>query len=459
MYSFWDREFCTDSLQYYHIPGLPHPIGILMVLYGGIHIVMSLITVIWIKSKEREAQAEHGKEDAAKSVIFPVFVNFLWLSIAVNIMAGLIVVLFPLDPINHNNTTTALLYSFMWSAQHVVIEGIAFLLMQKGCGKHASNRAATLALIWGTLTFLVMYYIFTVNEIIGGVITILWDTIIMTFYLCLWTVPDEMLFRRPAAIMYAKFWVYYRALTITINILVFFRETEDFASCGIIIVQIALFAILQPLVCYWTLLKDSRWWQGLDFNDAHTEQHDTIRAPLLGSDFSLSTAQSLADTMDRMRSQAQVKMLNFACIKVDFNKPLGSGSFSKVYKGSYRGKDCAIKLIYTVDLTADVIQRVAAEASILSAMRHPNIVNILGVSVLPPSVCLILELCSFGSLSDIIRGYGFDWNMSHRNPLRLNRVDILHLALGCARGIAAIHSYDSSVCHRDVKSFNFLGKN
>ena len=50
------------------------------------------------------------------------------------------------------------------------------------------------------------------------------------------------------------------------------------------------------------------------------------------------------------------------------------------------------------------------------------------------SVCLILELCSFGSLSDIIRGYGFDWNSANqRAPLKLAYTDVLYLALGCAR--------------------------
>ena len=40
-----------------------------------------------------------------------------------------------------------------------------------------------------------------------------------------------------------------------------------------------------------------------------------------------------------------------------------------VYRGTYQGKACAIKLIFTLDLTLDVIQRVAAEASILSAAQ------------------------------------------------------------------------------------------
>jgi hypothetical protein len=55
------------------------------------------------------------------------------------------------------------------------------------------------------------------------------------------------------------------------------------------------------------------------------------------------------------------------------------------------------------------------------------------------SVCLILELCSFGSLSDLIRGYGFDWSASHRSPLRLSYSDVLYLALGCARYVYSEH--------------------
>lgn len=70
---------------------------------------------------------------------------------------------------------------------------------------------------------------------------------------------------------------------------------------------------------------------------------------------------------------------------MDFKKALGAGSFSKVYKGEYAKAIVAIKLIYTNDITMDVIQRIAAEASILSTLRHnANIVQIYGVTVLPP---------------------------------------------------------------------------
>jgi len=41
--------------------------------------------------------------------------------------------------------------------------------------------------------------------------------------------------------------------------------------------------------------------------------------------------------------------------------------------------------------------------------------------------------------------------------LGLSLADKLYLALGCARGVAALHCYNG-VCHRDIKSFNFLGE-
>lgn len=456
------NAFCSDALTFYPIDGIikglpPNQIGLLMAISGILNIFMSLFTVIWIKRNEYEAQLDNGREDAAKSVIFPVFVVVLWLNVLANSYAGVIVALVPINPIGINDFKFSWLYASMYALQHTIIEGVAFLLMQKGCGYHAGKAAGKWALCWGIFTLFLMFYIFHTYGDLSDGLEIIWDAIMLAFYTALWLAPHDRLFRRPAVIPYSKFWVMYRSIAIIIQILFFFTETDEVGSCGYIILQIVFFALFQPLVCYWTLLQDSRWWQGLEIdNSSRMASYENIRSPLLGSDFSLASAQSLAATMDRIRVSGRVKMLNFACIKIDFRRTLGSGSFSKVYKGSYRGKECAIKLIYTVDLTTDVIRRVAAEASILSSIRHPNIVHIFGVSVLPPSVCLILEVCDFGSLSDIIRGYGFDWSLSQRAPLHLSQADILYLALGCARGLAAVHAYDPNLCHRDVKSFNFL---
>lgn len=114
----------------------------------------------------------------------------------------------------------------------------------------------------------------------------------------------------------------------------------------------------------------------------------------------------------------------------------------------------AIKLLYSLDLTEDMLERVMTEANILSTINHPNVVHIYGVAVFPPSVCLVLELCHYGSLADIL-------HISNANGyLSLSTQDKLFLALGCIGGVNAIHQFQSKtvrrMVHRDIKSFNFL---
>jgi hypothetical protein len=42
-----------------------------------------------------------------------------------------------------------------------------------------------------------------------------------------------------------------------------------------------------------------------------------------------------------------------------------------VCRGVYKKEPCAVKLIFTTDLTEEVISRVMAEASLLSAVKVP----------------------------------------------------------------------------------------
>lgn len=125
-----------------------------------------------------------------------------------------------------------------------------------------------------------------------------------------------------------------------------------------------------------------------------------------------------------MGGSSSANLINFAHVYIDKKTLLGFGSFSKVYLGKYKLAPVAIKLIFTMDLTESDIQRAASEATILSSINSKNIVKIYGVTVLPPSVCLVLELCAYGSLSDILRA---------PRALVLSGQDRMYLALGCAR--------------------------
>jgi hypothetical protein len=198
---------------------------------------------------------------------------------------------------------------------------------------------------------------------------------------------------------------------------------DDDGRCVFFVVYLVLDAPIQFLGTYLALLEDSRWWQGIG-NGMTTGSRNDSKSPLHGFDVSLCSAQELAKTLDHMGGSATANLINFAHIYLNKSHLLGFGSFSKVYQGKYKLEPVAIKLIFTMDLTESDIQRVAAEATILSSINSKNIVKIYGVTVLPPSVCLVLELCAYGSLSDILRS---------SKALALSTQDRIYLALGCAR--------------------------
>jgi hypothetical protein len=99
--------------------------------------------------------------------------------------------------------------------------------------------------------------------------------------------------------------------------------------------------------------------------------------PKAGQDLHIQAAQTLAVVIDRIGVRENVTILNFAHLKFS-TSVLGSGSFSEVYKGTFKGNLVAIKSIYTIDLTAEVIDKLATEAKILTAVQNPNVVIIYG---------------------------------------------------------------------------------
>lgn len=472
-------------------------VGTLQLVIAFLYLIGGFVIVFWIKRQEQLAR--DGDNQAVKSVIFPVFVLVLWANAIINMYIAIVFVIVPI-PLHENLTvTSAALFSLMCFFQHFLIEGVLFLLLEKGMGMYSARQCLRRAFAWACFTFVARFVQFTSTDpMVGFGIYLIWNLMILLLYGAVWMLPRNKLFRRPAVIGYSIFWFYYRALSILAMMLQFFLYTVAAGDCVFAFGCVMGFALCEPLVMYTTLLRDCRWWQGLYMADnepdtdtslldksghkqselsasmggRESERDSSMRnsnngpgavitSPLTGMDIKLDSAQVLADTLDQVSKESGVKLLNFAYIRLNTQKLLGQGSFSKVYKGKYKNMECAVKLIYTLDLTVDVIKRIAAEAELLSCMKHPNVVAIYGIATLPPSVCILLELCKYGSLGDVIRGK--ESHIVRNNEavvvvsgmLHLSWCDLMHLALGCAKGIAALHRYQG-VCHRDIKSFNFL---
>ena len=288
-----------------------------------------------------------------------------------------------------NTWPESILLALTFSFQHFAIEGVAFLLMQYGCGYQGARRAGVLATAWVLITFGLYIVILRYSYHFQVAIELFIEVVLFAFYLILWVAPGKLVFRRKAIIPYAKFWCGFRFLSLGADVVVLavggcFRHLYIFPLIVVVAVK--------PYMIYLTLLRDSVWWQGVSAEEeggGHPGQTDGshsghLRAPLMGLEVSYVDAQELAQEVDNLTTEGSVRLLNFAYLSLDSHTLLGSGSFSKVYRGAFKDTPVAIKMLFTNDLNPEVIRRCSSEAQILSKISHPNVVDIFGVAVLPP---------------------------------------------------------------------------
>jgi hypothetical protein len=125
---------------------------------------------------------------------------------------------------------------------------------------------------------------------------------------------------------------------------------------------------------------------------------------------------------------------------------VGIGFFGEVFRGIWNGTDVAVKLFLEQDLTAENMEDFCNEISILSRLRHPNVILFLGACTRPPRLSMITEYMEMGSLYYLIHLSGQKKKLSWRRRLKMLR-DI-------CRGLMCIHRM--KIVHGDLKSANCL---
>ncbi len=132
------------------------------------------------------------------------------------------------------------------------------------------------------------------------------------------------------------------------------------------------------------------------------------------------------------------------------NEELGHGSYATVFKVDYMGLKCAGKKIHNALLsqgdTSYTVRRFEEECHLLSQMRHPNIVQFLGVhferGVYAPT--LVMEYLPM-NLTTCIDQYGtLPGGISY---------SILH---DVALGLCYLHNHAPPIIHRDLSANNVL---
>lgn len=142
-------------------------------------------------------------------------------------------------------------------------------------------------------------------------------------------------------------------------------------------------------------------------------------------------------------------------------KRLGAGSFGAVWMVSHHGTTFALKELLGARqaedgqggpaLTAPELHAWRKEAELLAGLRHPHVLAFMGIVVSPP--CIVTELCTQGSLCDLLRAAAGGKAEAQR---QLTWVRRLALLWGVAKGMHALHSHEPPIIHRDLRSPNVL---
>jgi eukaryotic-like serine/threonine-protein kinase len=128
-------------------------------------------------------------------------------------------------------------------------------------------------------------------------------------------------------------------------------------------------------------------------------------------------------------------------------EPLGRGGMGLVFRGRQPviGRDVAIKVVLKEYAgSVEALQRVVQEARAVSAVRHPNIIDILSMGQLPDGrPYLVMPLLEGVSLHRLLRRRG-----------RLSVVEALDVLAHALAGLEAAHA--AGVIHRDLKPDNIF---
>jgi len=145
--------------------------------------------------------------------------------------------------------------------------------------------------------------------------------------------------------------------------------------------------------------------------------------------------------LNKLSQEFRYYELALATRKWNQENLLGQGGFGTVWRGLLRdGTEVAIK-----ELRCPLDGGFVEEVTVLSRVRHPNLVILMGFARNGPDRYLIYELLSGG---DVAARLQKDFNFTARA-----RLSVL---LDAARGLSHLHCSQPQVFHRDVKTQNIL---
>ena len=140
--------------------------------------------------------------------------------------------------------------------------------------------------------------------------------------------------------------------------------------------------------------------------------------------------------------------------EVILHRIIGDGTFGRVWSAKWGSSGVAVKeFVFAQAAIAGksvqqqaIVEEIIGEAGMMAILRHPNVLQLFGCSLTSQAIWIVSELCSLGSLRQLLDDRG-------RTLLPEER---LNLALQVAEGMTYLHSQDPPIIHRDLKSHNIF---
>jgi serine/threonine protein kinase len=193
--------------------------------------------------------------------------------------------------------------------------------------------------------------------------------------------------------------------------------------------------------------------QRFPYVDVHFSQcsarpeHAEISSPVDMSLSEASSRSSLTVEADVSGSSESDDFAISAATELDIEVLVGQGASASVYRGRYRDRVVAVKMMKTNLSKTGFIKEFNREVHTLSHLHHPNLVSFVGATS-GDRCCIVTEFCAGGTLFSLLH--------EKKNSVKLSWAQRLKMAQDVAAGMAYLHSATPPMIHRDLKSLNLL---